>query len=139
MTAVAQVSPVTTAYLAALRALGRPVGDARKPDGQPNLYPYGVLYVGTADLRGTLVDPKEDGLHRIQVTTVGTTREGVEDLRDQFRSVLHDVNVDIDGHAVVWTEHVAGQEVARDDDITERTIFYAVDAVNVYVTPIGGS
>lgn len=138
MTDVAQVSPVTDGYLAALRTTGRPVGDARKPDGQPNLYPYGVLYVGTVDLRGTLVDPKEDGLHRVQVTTVGLTRQSVEALRDAFRAVLHDVNVDIDGYSVVWTEHAGGQDVNRDDD-TPQTLFYAVDAVNVYVTPTGGS
>lgn len=138
MTEVAQVSPVTAAYLAALRTTGRPVGDARKPDGQPNLYPYGVLYVGTVDLRGTLVDPKEDGLHRVQVTTVGMTRASAEALRDDFRRILHDVTVDIDGYSIVWTEHAAGQDVTRDDDVTP-SVFYAVDAVNVYATPTAGS
>lgn len=135
---VAQVSPVTTAYLDALRAVGRPIGDGRKPDGQAHLYPYGVLYVGTTDLRGDLLNPKEDGFHRLQVTTVGLTRESVEALRDDLRSVLHDRTVDIDGHAVVWTEHAGGQEVNRDDDVTPA-VFYGVDVANVYVTPIDGS
>lgn len=137
MTYVAPVSPVTDAYLAALEATNRPIGDARKPAGQEHLYPYSILYVGTPDLRGDLVNPKEDGLHRLQVTTVGLTRQSVEAQRDAARRVLHDRSVEIDGHAVVWTEHAGSPEVTRDDDV-KPPVFTAVEIANVFVTPIAG-
>ena len=138
MSDVAVTSPITAAYLDALADIGRPVGDAQKPTGQANLYPYAILYVSVTRLQGTLVDPHEDGLHRLQVTSVGLTRASVEHLRDQVRPVLLDKETVIDGHAVAWTELVTSQPVARDDDVTPA-VFYAVDIVNVLVTPIPGS
>lgn len=135
MSDVAVSSPVTQAYLEALEATGRPVGDARKPSG-PNLYPYAVLFVGTARMQGSLTDPHEDGLHRLQVSSVGLTRESVDALRDQVRPILLGRTVDIDGHKVVWTELVTSLPVTRDDDVTPA-VFTAVDIVNVLVTPAG--
>lgn len=138
MTDVAISTPVTEAYLTALEATGRPIGDAAKPPGQANLYPYGVLYVGTVLMQGTLVDPKEDGLHRVQVTSVGITRQSVEYLRDLVRPILLDVSVDIDGYVVVWTELVNSQPVVREDEV-KPVVFSGVDVVNVFVTPTIGS
>lgn len=138
MSDVATSSAVTDAYLTALRTLGRPVGDAVKPPS-PNpapksFYPYGVLYVGTVRLEGTYVDPYEDGLHRLQVTSVGLDRAGAESLRDQVRPILLDGTIDINGHAAVWAELVSSLPIVRDDDVTPA-LFYAVDVVNVLVTP----
>lgn len=141
--AIAVSSPVTDAVLVALKTLGRPVGDHQRPAGptQPpaSFFPYYVVYVGTSRMQGTLVAPKEDGLHRVQVTTVGRVRGGVEVARDEARSLLLDpASLDIDGHAVVWTELAGGQPIARDDDVSPP-LLYAVDVVNVFVTPIAGS
>ena len=138
MSDVAITSPITAAYLDALEVIGRPVGDAQKPTGQPHLYPYAILYVGVTRMQGTLVDPHEDGLHRLQVTSVGLTRASVEDLRDQVRPVLLDVSTVIDGHAVVFTELVTSQPVTRDDSVTPA-VFYGVDVVNALITPTSGS
>lgn len=138
MSDVAVSSPITDAVLAALEDTDRPVGDGRKPTGQANLYPYCVLYAGTTRMQGTLVDPNEDGLHRIQVTSVGLTRESAEYLRDLVRPILLGRELAIDGHAVVWSELVTSQPVARDDDVTPA-VFYAIDVVNLLVTPVAGS
>ena len=138
MSDVAVSSPVTEAYLDELAtATGRPIGDHRKPPGQENIYPYGVLRVDTPRTEGTLVDPNEDGLHRLQVSCIGLTRDSAEHLRDLARAVLHDRSVVIDGHAVVWTES-AGSTFFRDEDV-KPPVFEAVVVVNVLVTPIPGS
>lgn len=139
---VAVSSAVTEAYLTALRELGRPIGDAVVPDGweagraPSNFYPYGVLYVGTTLMQGSLVNPKEDGLYRLQVTSVGKDRAGAEWLRDRVRPILLDVTIEIDGFAVAWTELATSQPIFRDDDVTPP-LFYAVDVVNLFVTPDG--
>ena len=138
MSVVATSSAVTAAYLAALEDTGRPIGDGKKPPGQEHLYPYAILYTGTTRMQGTLVDPHEDGLHRLQVTSVGMTRESAEHLRDLVRPILLDVTVAIDGYGVVWTELVTSQPVTRDDDVTPA-VFYAVDVVNALITPSSGS
>lgn len=137
-TVVAESGPITDGYLAALRDLGQPVGDARKPDGPANppasFFPYLVLYTGITRIEGTLDTPNADALHRLQVTTVGKTRAGVDDWRHRARTVLLDVETAIDGHAVVWTELVTAQPINRDDDIAPG-LFVAVDVVNAFITP----
>lgn len=139
MSDVALSSPVTDAYLVALEAgTGRPIGDAQKPPGQPNLYPYGVVYAGTVRLRGDAVHHIEDGHHRLQLTSVGMTRKSVEHLRDLARPILLDRDTVIDGYAVVWAELVVSRQVERDDDV-KPAVFYGVDIVDVYVTPTSGS
>jgi hypothetical protein len=140
---VAISSPVTDAVLTAVRTLGRPVGDAVRPAGPTpaptSFYPYAVVYVGTTRIEGSLVHPKEDGLHRVQITCVGLTRQAAEALRDDVRALLLEVDsLDIDGYVVVWTEHAGSPEVRRDDD-TPPSVFSAVTVVNVFVTPISGS
>ena len=138
MTVVAKSKPVTDAYLVALEAgTERPIGDAIKPKGQPELYPYGILYAGTERVEGSAVDPFEDGLHRLQLTSVGMTRASVESLRDKARTVLLDRSVPIDGHRVTWAELVVSQPVTRDDDV-KPPVFHGVDIVNVFVTPVTG-
>lgn len=138
MSDVALSSPVTAAYLAALEATGRPIGDAKKPPGQTNLYPYGILYTGVVRAEGTLVEPNETGLHRLQLTVVGLTREGVDDLRDLARPILLDRDIVIDGYAVVWAELLPSPAIDRDDDV-KPPVFSAAEIVNVLVTPILGS
>lgn len=138
MSVVATSTPVTDALLVALRAIGRPVGDGVKPSS-PNpppvsFYPYAVLYSGTVSMQGTLVDPNEDGVHRAQVTSIGRDRAGAEWMRDQVRTVLLDRTLDIDGHAVVWSELVTSQPTRRDDDVSPP-VFYCVDIVDLLVTP----
>lgn len=141
---VAVSTPITEAYLSALSDIDHPaggkvkIGDATRPDGpQPgpkSFYPYGVLYVGTTVMQGTLVQPREDGLHRVQVTSIGLDRAGAEWLRDQVRPILLDTTVDIDGYAVVYSALVTSMPVTRDTDVTPH-LFYAVDVVNVFATP----
>lgn len=137
MTRVAESKPVTDAYLVALEATDRPIGDAKKPKGQAELYPYGILYAGTARLDGSALEPFEDGLHRLQLTSVGLTRESVEWLRDRGRTILLDRSITIDGHRVTWAELVTSLPVERDDDV-DPSVFRGVDVVNVFVTPVTG-
>lgn len=137
---VAISSPVTDAALALLGSLQWQVGDAARPPGPKpgprSFYPYGVLYTGATRMDGTLLDPKEDALHRVQVTAVGLDRAGAEDYRDNARQLLLDpANWDIDGFAVVWTELVTSQPVTRDNDV-DPPLFYAIDVINVFVTPV---
>lgn len=144
MSDVAVSSPVTEAYLEALTDAGLRIGDGIIPDGwertkvPASMYPYGVLYVGTTLMQGTLVNPKEDGLHRVQVTSVGRTRESTEWLRDRVRPVLLNMTLEGDGVACVWTELVNSQPVIRDDDVTPA-VFFAVDVANALWTPQSGS
>lgn len=136
---IAVSAPVTEAALDALRTLGRPIGDGARPPG-PNpapvtFYPFAVLYVGTTDMRGSLVHPREDGLHRLHVACVGRTRESAEAMRDEARALLLDVtSLAIEGYAVVYTEHAGSPETFRDDDVTPP-LFNAIAVVNVFVTP----
>lgn len=139
MSVVAVSSPVTAAYLQALKDIGDfPIGLAAappKPTPTPaTFFPYAVLYVGTTLMQGTYVDPHEDGLYRLQVTSFGKTPQSAEHLRDLVRPVLLDVSIDIDGFAVVWTELTNSQPIFRDDDV-KPAIFSAVDVVNALITP----
>jgi hypothetical protein len=141
VTAVAVTSPVTDAALRLVRSLDRPVGDAARPPGPTpapaSFYPYAVVYTGTPLLRGNLLNPKEDGLHRIHVAVVGRTRSSADALRDQIRELLCDVTAwSIDGHAVVNTEHADSPDIFRDDDVSPP-LFNAVTVVNVWATPDG--
>lgn len=145
MTDVAQSFPVTEAVIDVLRTIENPgggdvqVGDAVKPVSPTppprSFFPYAVVYSGVTRIQGSLVEPKEDGLHRIQVTSIGLDRGGAEWLRDQVRALLLDVTtLDIDGYTVVWTELVTSLPIARDDDVTPAQ-FYAVDVINLFTTP----
>lgn len=136
---IALSSPVTEATLTALRTLGRPVGDGVKPSSPEkppaSFYPYLVLHTSTPDVRGSLVYPHEDALHRLHVACVGRTRESAEALRDEARALLLDSStLDIDGYAVVWTRHAGSPEVSRNDQATPA-LYDAVVVVNVFVTP----
>lgn len=139
---IATSSPVTEGVLAALATVipSTRVGDGVKPPS-PNpppasFYPYLVVYTGLDLLDGNLLEPKEDGLHRVQVTSIGKDRIGAEWLRDQVREVLLDRDaVTITGHAVTWTELVTSQPIGRDDDVVPP-LFFAVDIFHLFVTPI---
>ena len=138
MSDVAVSAPVTAGYLAALKDLGFQVGDGERPPGPAkppaSFYPYAVLYTGTARMEGTLVQPHEDGVHRLQVSCVGLDRKGAEYLRDLARAVLLNTDIEIEGHAIVWTELVVSRPIFRDDDVTPH-LFNAVDIVHAYITP----
>lgn len=142
MSDVADVLPFTDALLAALKTIGRPIGDSAKPSS-PNppptsFYPYANLYVGTANLDGTLVHPNEDGVHVAQVTSIAKERRGAEWMRHRVREVVLAGDIDLGGYGVVWAELVTGQPVTRDDDV-DPALFYAVDIFHLYVTPVSGS
>lgn len=134
MTVTAVSSPITDAYLDALAATDRPVGDAQKPTGHQQLYPYCVFYGATVRMEGSLVDPHEDGLHRLQATVVGLTRKSVDYLCDLVAPILLDKTTAIDGHAVVWTESLPSPATQRDDDATPPVFWRAV-VVNALITP----
>lgn len=143
MTNVAQTAPVTAGVLAALRSItGRPIGDADKPahhDAEPaSMFPYAIVFVGTTALDGSLADPKEDGVHRVQVTCVGRLRESAETMRDRCRSILLDLvtAIDIDDHDVVWTELVTDPPTFREDEEGRPATFTAITVVNLCVTPV---
>lgn len=140
---VATLHPVTVDAIRLVKTLGRPTGDAETPDGPTpppaSFYPYAVIYAGTVRMQGSLLDPKEDGLHRVQVTCVGKTRASAESLRDDALALLLDPDAwTIDGHAVVWTEHAGSPNTFRDDDV-KPVLFSAVGVANVMVTLVGGS
>lgn len=137
---VATSSPVADAYQSALEEvlpaarIGRGVkSHAGKPPA--DYYPYAVLSVGTTLMSGTLVDPKEDGLHRVQVTCVGRKSESCEQLRDEVRPILLDTSIHIDGYVIVSTEAGSSPPPIRFDNTPEGTVFEAVTIVNVKVTP----
>lgn len=142
MTIVAPTSPVTDGVLAALRTIGPLIGDAEKPahhDNEPaSMFPYAIVYVGTPRLDGSLVDPKEDGLHRVQVTCVGRLRDSAEVLRDACRAILCDTTaVDLEDHAVVWTELAGDPPTFREDALGSKPALYtAITVVNLFVTPL---
>lgn len=148
MTDVAQSSPVTDAVLDLLRTIENPaggniqVGDAVRPPGPTpapaTFFPYAVVHTGLTLLDGTYVEPKEDGLYRIQVNSIGLDRAGAEWLRDQGRALLCDPsNYDIAGYVVVSTEFVTGLPTTRDDDVTPP-LHTAIDVINVLATPAAG-
>lgn len=143
MTQVAETSPVTDGVLAALRTgTGLLIGDAEKPVNHNNdpatIFPYAIVYVGTVSLTGSLADPKEDGVHRVQVTCVGRIRETAEMLRDRCRSILLNLAdpIDIDGHAVAWTDLVTDPPTFREDEQGKPSTFTAITVVNLCVTPV---
>lgn len=149
MTVVAESSPVVDAVIAAVATISNPaggtiqVGDGMKPPSPTPppaaFYPYAIVYGGVTRTAGTLVDPHEDGLHRIQVTCIGKDRLGVEWLRDRVRDVLLNPNdLDIDGYAATWAESAGDPATFRDDDITPP-VFVAVTVANLHVTPVSGS
>lgn len=127
-------APVTAGVIAALETIGPPVGDAARPAGSA---PYYVVYGGgLAGLAGSIIRPKEDGTHVVQVTCVGRTRVGAEDLRDRARAVLLDKDLTIVGHAVVWSDLAASPPTRREDDAGAPSLFTAVDVYQLHVTPI---
>jgi hypothetical protein len=145
---VAISTPVTEGVIAALEAIENPaggyinVGDAIKPPGPAkpprSFYPYVVVRTRLIRSEGTLTDPKESALHRIESTSIGLDRVGVEWLDDQVRAALLDPNLAIDDHAVVWSEDAGGQSPRYDDDATPP-VFFAVAIVNLMVSPTNGS
>lgn len=149
MTVVAESSPVVDAVLAAVASIANPaggtiqVGDGVKPPSPATppaaFYPYAVVYGGLVRTAGTLVDPHEDGLHRIQVTCVGKDRAGAEWLRDRVREVLLQPNeLAIDGYAATWAESAGDPATFRDDDVTPP-VFVAATVANIHATPAAGS
>jgi hypothetical protein len=146
---VAVASPITDAVIDAVHAISNPaggviqVGDAIRPAAPERpprgFYPYAVVYAGIVRTEGTLVDPHEDGVHRVQVTCVGLDRAGAEWLRDEVRQILLDKTaLDVDGHVVVWTESAGEPSVFRDEDV-KPALFVAPIVVNIKVTPTSGS
>lgn len=141
---VAVSSPVTDGVIAALETIPNPaggyiqVGDAIKPESpkQPprSFYPYVVIRTRLIRSEGSLTDPKEVALHRVEATSIGLDRKAVEWLDDQVRTLLLDPTLAIDGHAVVWSQDAAGQSPRWDEDVTPH-VFFAVAVVNLLVSP----
>lgn len=141
MSDIAVSSPVTAAVLTALATVipSSRIGDGVRPaaptPAPASFFPYAVVHSGTDRLDGNLLEAQEDGLHRIQITSVGKDRIGAEWLRDRVRLLLLDrASLTITGHAVVWTELVTSQPILRDDDVSPP-LFYAVDIVHLFVSP----
>lgn len=141
---IAVSSPVTDGVITALRTLPNPsggtirVGDADAPERPiptpKTFYPYCTVRTLLIRSEGSLTDPKECALHRVEVTSVGLDRAGTEWLDDQVRNVLLNPGLEIDGHAVVWSTDVGGQSPRPDRDVTPH-VFFAVAFVNLMVSP----
>jgi hypothetical protein len=129
---IATSSPVTSAVLAALGDIGPPIGDAQAPPGGGQL--YGIVRTSIVRSEGTLVDPHESGLHRVEFTAVGLDRAGVEWLLDEARDVLLG-GLTLEDHAVAWSEPAGGQPPRPDYDVDPAPIFGVV-VVNLFVSPI---
>lgn len=140
MSQIAEASPVATAVLDALEATGRPVGDGVKPaTAEPppaDAFPYLVARTTIVYTAGSIEAPKESALHRVELTAVGLTTDGVRALLDDARHLVLDPALPIDGHSVVWREDAGGQPPRPDqpDDIKPPR-FFAVAVVNLFVSP----
>lgn len=142
---IAVASPITEGVVAALETIGNPaggyiqVGDAVKPPAPTpppaTFFPYCVVRSTIVRTEGSCTDPKEDGLHRVEVTSIGKDRAGAQWLSDRAREVLLDPTLDIESHAVVWSEDAGGQASRLDRDVTPP-VFFAVAVVNLFVTPL---
>lgn len=145
---IAVSTPVTEGVIGALEAIDNPaggyiqVGDAIKPTSPAkpprSFYPYVVVRTRLIRSEGSLTDPKESALYRVEATSIGLDRGGVEWLDDQVRGTLLDPNLAIDDHAVVWSEDAGGQAPRPDYDVTPL-VFFSVAVVNLMVSPTSGS
>lgn len=136
---VALSSPVTEAAIDALEAIvpGRVGGGVKPASPEPpprSFFPYCIVRTSIVRSEGSPPESKETGLHRVEVTSVGLDHAGAEWLVDQARTVLLDLTLPIDGHAVVWSEDAGGQGARPDFDVTPHRIF-AVVVVNLFVSP----
>lgn len=142
---VSIATPVTEGVISALEAIANPsggyirVGDAAAPPSPKpppsSFYPYCVVRSTIITSDGSATDPKEDGLHRVEVTSIGKDRAGAQWLSDRAREILLDPELAIDDHAVVWSTDAGGQGTRPDRDVTPP-VFFAVAVVNLFVTPL---
>lgn len=96
--------------------------------------PYVVLYPdpGTA-VRASLADDRTYFQGVVQVTCVGVTAEQALNVSDRAAAALSAALV-VAGRAGWRPEHLDGQPVKRDDDVTPP-VFYAVSRFRLRSTP----
>jgi hypothetical protein len=126
-----QTNPHTLAVIDALKTIGKPVGDARKPDGEP---PYAVVYPFGGTRSGPVGDPDADASLTWQITCVGRDREGAEWMADRVAEVMDGGVVNIPGRKVMRAQTVSDQPIRRDDDV-QPPLFYATPIWRLDTTP----
>jgi hypothetical protein len=135
--------PHNAAVLTALLAAWQLVGDATAPDGltynsqQQLIKPYCVVYpLGTSTFDGSLdnSDAQADAWPTSQVTSVGSTREQADFMRDTARAALLGTYLTVAGRRVGPVRLVDEQPARPDYDVTPY-LFYAVDRFRIYTTP----
>jgi len=137
----ATVSPIIQAVLNVLRAnLTKPVGDGEAPEGcsPPYVVVTGIVSGG---LTGSIASPEVDAKDRIQVASVGNSREQADWLRDQCRAILFydTIDADLAVQAVdrrclrMWVDVSTG--LARDDRGLPEPLFSALDQYIIETTP----
>lgn len=125
-----RVDTHTAALLAHLAAAtGRPIGNAKKPDGAVPI--YGVLYRITGQRDGTLSRDDEAAL-TYQVTCVGLDNDGADLLAGDVEAAMPTLTVP--GRRVMRVELVDDGPARRDDDTTPP-LFYATPRWRLWTSP----
>ena len=138
MPTIVQPLPHDLAVIAALEAIGRPVGFAEAPDGalaavQAGTGPDYMLVFPLNSLRGgSLGDPYSDGEFVYQITCVGRLAAGVRYLVGQLESAL--AGVSITGRSVLQVTPEDDGGVRPDTDVTPA-VFIATPRYRLSTTP----
>jgi hypothetical protein len=136
-------SPHTAAVLALIKTAWALVGDGVAPDGLTRdadgrlIQPYVVLYpLGTPRFDGSLGpgDEQSDAWPAVQLTSVGSSREQAEWMRDKTRTALLGQYLTVIGRRVGPLRLLDEQAVTRQDDVTPH-LYFAVDRFRAFSTP----
>jgi len=84
-------------------------------------------------VRASLADDRVDYITTVQITCVGTTAEQALNYADRSSAAMSPPLV-VEGRTAWRPEHLDGQPVQRDDDVTPP-VFYAVARYRLRSTP----
>lgn len=130
------VLPHVDAVTTALEAAGLTVYLGGAPPGTvpTTAVPYIVLYPDPGiSVRASLADDRVDFTGVVQLTCVGLTAEQVLNVSDRARAALTPA-LAVAGRTAWKPEHLEGQPVRRDDDVTPP-VFYAISRFRLRSTP----
>jgi hypothetical protein len=96
--------------------------------------PYCVLYPEPGmPVRASLADDRVDYMTTVQITSVGETAEQALNYADRSAAAMSPA-LQVAGRTAWRPEHLDGQPVQRDDDVTPP-VFYAVARYRLRSTP----
>ena len=135
----APFSPTINACKVIAESTGFPVGMANAPDCEP---PYIVISsVSGPRYSGPMSDPEADSNDRIQFSSIGTTQEQADALRDKIRAALTTVNLDAEFQTAGDDRRILSvlldipRGVQRDDRGLPARIFSSIDKYLIETTP----